>query len=273
MGEETDSAQRGLDNRGFIRSEVSLAQVRPPYPAVIEGLRDACRRAFADQLHSLYLTGSVVKGTARPGQSDLDALVVLRVAPEPAHEAAARQVAQELARRFAFLPEVSLLLFARDTILSDAERNDLGFFVKCLCACIDGDDLREQLPEYQPTLALARGTNGNFRRLLDDRRQRLVAAEDPTEVVAICRGIMRKIVRTGFTLVMPRYHGWTSDLEQAATIFATYYPDKAAAMRAALALSHVPSTNKRRVLAVIDTLGVWLADEYDRLILGTNAAV
>jgi hypothetical protein len=270
MVEVMGSTQRGLDGRGFIRPEVSLAQVRPPYPAVIDSLRDASQGAFADHLHSLYLTGSVVKGTARPGASDLDALAVLRVAPEPAHEAAARRVAQGLEGQFPFLPDVSLLLFARDTILSEAERHDLGFFVKCLCVCLDGEDLREALPEYRPSVALARGTNGNIRRLLADRRQRLVASTDPAEVAAICRGIMRKIVRTGFTLVMPRYHGWTSDVEEAARIFASYYPDEAAAMHEALALAQAPSTARGPVLAVIDTLGVWLAAEYDRVILGTD---
>jgi uncharacterized protein len=270
MAEAIDSAQRGLDGRGFIRSEVSLAQVRPSYRPVIDSLRDACRSAFADQLHSLYLTGSVVKGTARPGESDLDALAVLHVAPEPAHQAAARGAAHGLEQQFRFLSDVSLLLFAWDTILSEAERDDLGFFVKCLCACIDGEDLGKRLPKYRPSVALARGTNGNIRQLLTDRRQHLIDSTDPAEVAAICRGILRKIVRTGFTLVMPRYHGWTSDLEQAATIFAVYYPIEAAAMNEALALALAPSTKKAPVLAVIDALGGWLAAEYDRVILGTE---
>ena len=95
--------------------------------------------------------------------------------------------------------------------------------------------LGQRLPKYRPSVALARGTNGNIRQLLTDRRQHIIDSTDPAEVAAICRGIMRKIVRTGFTLVMPRYHGWTSDLEQAATIFAVYYPVEAAAMNEALA--------------------------------------
>jgi hypothetical protein len=273
MDTALESTRHGLDTRGFIRCKVSLARVRPPYDAVLAAFRETCRRTFAGELHSLSLTGSVVNGTARPGTSDLDGLAILQAPPASAHDGAARQVARELGRRFPFLSDVSILIFGRDTILSEAERYDLGFFVKCLCACVDGEDLGAQLPEYQPTLALARGTNGNIRRLLADRRDRLAATRDPAEVGASCRGIMRKIVRTGFTLVMPRYRGWTSDLEPAATIFARYYPDQGAAMRAALALARRPSTDARPVLEAIDTLGAWLADEYDRLISGPSSAI
>lgn len=64
MDEEVDNPPLALDHRGFIRAEVSLAQVRPPSPAAVEAWRETCRRTFAELLHSLHLTGSVVKGTA-----------------------------------------------------------------------------------------------------------------------------------------------------------------------------------------------------------------
>src|SRR5215217_5292624 len=108
MVEIPHRAARGLDRHGFILPEVSLDRVRPPYPPVIAALREQCRAVFRSDLHSLYLTGSVVKGTARPGQSDLDALAVLQVAPAPAHEELARRVADAVAERYPFVTEVSL---------------------------------------------------------------------------------------------------------------------------------------------------------------------
>jgi uncharacterized protein len=269
-GEPASAAERGLDDHGYIRPEVSLAFVAGAYRPVIAELREQNRIALGDHLHSLYLTGSVVKGTARPGVSDLDALAVVRVTPAPEHEEAAHRVARVVAERFPFLTDVSLLLFDRATVLSEAQRYDMGFFVKCLCACVDGEDLGNRLGRYRPSVALARGTNGNIRRLLADRRRRLETTIDPAEVASICRGIMRKIVRTGFTMVMPRYQGWTSDLEPAVTIFASYYPEQAGPMRVALALAQAPSTEKTRVIDLLDSMGLWLADEYDRVIMGAR---
>src|SRR5215213_4351077 len=107
MVEMADRAARGLDRQGYILPEVSLAWVRSPYPPVIAALREQCRTVFLSDLHSLYLTGSVVKGTARPSQSDLDALAVLQVATTPAHKEAARGVAAAVVGSFPFIPEVS----------------------------------------------------------------------------------------------------------------------------------------------------------------------
>ena len=78
---------------------------------------------------------------------------------------------------------------------------------------------------------------------------------------------MGKIVRTGFTLVMPHWRGWTSDLDPCAEIFAQYHPDRAEAMRAARDLARNPSGDRAEVLRVLEVIGAWLADESDAEIL------
>ncbi len=71
-----------------------------------------------------------------------------------------------------------------------------------------------------------------------------------------------RLVRTGFTLVMPRFGGWTSDLDQSAAVFGHYYPARADQMKMAASACRTP-TGDRAVLAVlISDLGPWLAAEY-----------
>ena len=194
-------------------------------------------------------------------------MAVLRVEPGVDHEARALDIAATVDAYDPVVAGVTLGLVSRDRILSAAERYDMGFFLASLSVCIDGDDLTRELPRYRPTVELARATNGNIRRLVEDRHRRLVETADPVVVSGICRGIMRKIVRTGFTLVMPRYHGWTSEIVPAAEIFAAYYPEQRAAMEQAAALALSPSSDREVVVPVLDSLGAWLSDEYDRAIL------
>jgi len=66
---------------------------------------------------------------------------------------------------------------------------------------------------------------------------------------------------------MSRYHGWTSDLSQCAEIFARYYPAKRQEIDTARELAAKPSPDRSHVLAIIATLGEWLASEYERVIL------
>src|SRR5687768_14622461 len=101
------TTEHGLDRAGFIRPEVSLDRVATLYLPVVEHLREECRTAFGNDLHSLYLCGSLVKGTAQPGISDLDALAVLRDAPEGRHEVIERDVSRSIEERYRFLSGAS----------------------------------------------------------------------------------------------------------------------------------------------------------------------
>jgi hypothetical protein len=258
---------RDLDDDGFIRPEVSLAWVSARYAPVTGQTVKVVRQHLGPRLHSLYLCGSIVKGTAVPHRSDLDALAALHGAPTDADHTAARLAAAEIGAAFPFLADVSIGLWSAEAILSEDERYDMGFFVKCLCVCVDGVDLGARLPRYTPSLALARGTNGNIGQLVADRRARLAALDDPAGIRFICRGIMRKLLHTAFTLVMPRYGVWTSDLDRSAALFGRYYPTWRAAMEIVLRLAREPSGDKAVVLAILDTTGAWLVGEYERTIM------
>ena len=72
-------------------------------------------------------------------------------------------------------------------------------------------------------------------------RERVAEAATGTERKSFSRGAARRIVRTGFTLVMPRWHGWTSDLDTSAQVFGHYYPGRAGQMRAAAATARTPT--------------------------------
>jgi hypothetical protein len=61
---------------------------------------------------------------------------------------------------------------------------------------------------------------------------------------------------------MPRWRGWTSDLDRSAELFGYRYPQRAGQMRAAAAAARVPSADPDVLATLIDDLGPWLAAEY-----------
>jgi uncharacterized protein len=258
---------RGLDQDGAIAREGSLNLVREPFTRVVDVAHTMITEMFdKSRLHSAYLYGSVPRGTATAGVSDLDLLLALRDEPTDADRAHAKLIEAALDRSFAQINGVGILLFGTRTLLSDLERHDLGFFVACLCTPLLGDDLAEQLPRYRPTTLLARETNGDLAVVLLRWRGRLAEALTDEERRAFSRGIARRVVRTGFTLVMPRWGGWTSDLNEAAETFGIYYPERAHQMRSAAATGRTHSAVPAAVLGMlIDDLGPWLAAEYQTI--------
>ncbi|MFE7075737.1 nucleotidyltransferase [Streptomyces sp. NPDC057620] len=272
------SAKRGLDAQGYIEREGSLGLVPGAFRPVVASARDRVLDVFGGRLHSAYLYGSIPRGTPRVGRSDLDLLLVLREEPAEADRADARTLDEALDKEFTQIDGAGTLLAGRAQVLSDLERHDLGWFVACLCTPLLGEDLAEELPRYRPDALLARETNGDLALLLPRWRERIAevtevtGAGGPQEAALrpLVRYMSRHLVRTGFTLVMPRWNGWTSDLAEMAEVFAAYYPERdrpqrAAQLREAAVLGHEPVGDRAVLRSYVDDLGPWLAEEYARV--------
>jgi predicted nucleotidyltransferase len=254
---------RGLAEDGTIAREGALARVPAEFTPVVEAARAGVTAAFGSgRLHSGYLYGSIPRGTAVPGASDLDLLLALREEPTDADRADARALEAALDGAFPQIDGVGVLLFSVRTLLSDLERHDLGFFVACLCTPLIGPDLAGQLPRYRPDGLVARETNGDLGLVLPAWRARAAAAASEADRRKLGRGVGRRLVRTGFTLVMPRWGGWTSDLDTSAAVFGDHYPERAEQMRVAAATGRRPSGSPEVLGMLIDDLAPWLAAEY-----------
>ncbi|MET7987025.1 nucleotidyltransferase [Streptomyces sp. NPDC005281] len=260
----------GLDAQGYIEREGSPARVPSAFRPVVAAARERLLDVFGAWLDGAYLYGSIPRGTARVGRSDLDLLLSLREEPTDTDRADARALEGALDEEFAEIDGVGALLFSRTRLLSDLETNDLGWFVACLCTPLLGEDLAEHLPRYRPDALLARETNGDLALLLPRWRERIAAADTDEARRPLVRSMSRHLVRTGFTLVMPRWNGWTSSLGEMAEAFGTYYPRRAAEMRSAAVRGYEPAGGpavlRGAVLrAYADDLGPWLAGEYARV--------
>jgi predicted nucleotidyltransferase len=256
---------KGLDAQGYIAREGSLGRVPRAFRPVVAAARERVLDLFGARLHSAYLYGSIPRGTARVGRSDLDLLVALREEPAPADQENARTLAHALDKEFPQIDGVGALLYGRDVLLSDLERHDMGWFVACLCTPLLGDDLAEYLPRYRPDSLLARETNGDLAVLLPRWRERIGTADSDETRTRLVRFMSRHLVRTAFTLVMPRWNGWTSDLAEMAEVFGAYYPARADQIRRAAALGRTPTADTAVLRTYVDDLGPWLADEYARV--------
>lgn len=256
----------GLDRDGFIAREGDLARVPPAFAPVVEAAKAEIQRAFnPHHLHSAYLYGSIPRGTAVPGTSDLDVLLALRDEPTDTDRAVASSLQDTLDARFPQINGAGIELASTGTLLSDIERYDLGWFVACLCTPLTGEDLAASLPRYRPTSLLARETNGDVGDLIPRWRAQLSEADTDSSLRGLSRLVSRRLVRTGFTLVMPRWGGWTSDLGESAAVFGRYYPARADQMLTAATVARAPTTDRPIFAMLINDLGPWLAAEYVRV--------
>jgi uncharacterized protein len=256
-------SERGLAHDGTIAREGALDRVPAAFTPVVDAACAQIAETFnSARLHSAYIYGSIPRGTAIPGVSDLDLQLALHHEPTEADRADATAIEVALDHVFPQIDGVGILLTSTHALLSELERHDAGFFIACLCTPLLGPDLAERLPRYRPTTELARETNGDLALALKRWRTRAAQAATDADRRALSRVVARRIVRSGFTLIMPRWGGWTSDLNESAELFGRYYPEHADQMRTAAAIGRVPSTDPAVLSTLIDDLGPWLAAEY-----------
>lgn len=220
--------------------------MQPEFAPLVQEYAAAARTAFGTDLDSIYLYGSIPRGTARVGVSDLDGQLLLTREPTEADRAQVRRLEEALGAAYPQVCFVGILLDARTALVDPAERWDGGFHLRVLCTPLWGPDAGEDIAPHQVGLELARGIQGDWRgalallrqdaRALAQARSTDPAVSDESAVGALCRSTGRRLARIAFAWVMPRWGGWSSDPAVMLEVVAELEPRWAEPMAAAVRL-------------------------------------
>ncbi|WP_131106227.1 nucleotidyltransferase domain-containing protein [Ornithinimicrobium sufpigmenti] len=225
---------QGLDGHGHVRREGDLSLVQRPFAPLVQQFVSAARATFAADLDSVYLYGSIPRGTARVGVSDLDGQLLLRREPTADDRVAVRHLEETLGAAAPQVSSVGILLDSRAALVDPAERYDGGFHIRVLCTPVWGPDAGAEVSPHTVSLELARGIQGDWRGAL--RRLRQHGTHPPADLGPFCRSTGRRLARIAFAWVMPRWGGWSSDPAVMHRVVAGLEPGWAAPMAAAVRL-------------------------------------
>jgi predicted nucleotidyltransferase len=259
--------QDGLDAEGYIETCGSVERIPPVFRPAVDDSIALLTSTLEARLHGLYLCGSVATGRARLGHSDIDLLVIFRDSVSDRDQAEIRHVANTLSTScHSLVREVGLGAVSLREALAEEGLPGWGCFIKHLCVCLAGQDIRPLLPRFRPSIEVARGFNGDYPSVTQAGLQELAEANQTEIAQSLMRRICRKTVRTGFSLVMPRLGCWTTDLEPSVEYFCRYYPEKRTSMSLILGWIQRPPENREEFLRTIEPLADWLSIEFDRVI-------
>lgn len=248
------------DKDGYIVKAASADKIQPEWRPAVDTVVNAYVDNLGDDLHSVYIRGSVAKGEAIEHVSDLDTIALTTTDKGYVNTDWMRAFRQKFAQDFPFVSGVEIQLVP----IEDIGRNN-RILIKTQTACIYGEDIAPQLPPLKPgrdTMihAFALGER------IEETVERLKTAEDPERIAHICTWIMKRIVRTGCELVMERSGKYTRDLYPCYELFSGYYPEKSDEMYHALELAIHPSQDAREIIDVLEGIGGWLVREVNAVL-------
>ena len=252
------------DEQGFLQSRADAANITGPWLAAVEAVKSAYLGHWPTDIHSVYVRGSVAKGLAVEGTSDIDSFAVLKPGYEQelsyeAIKAWAEAVEKAVREDFSFVTgvEFSLELFewAQD------RGNVYALILKTEAVCVYGENLADRIAPYKPGSEMAFQTK-YFRSHLET-----FLAEYPEEPEAekseFLNWMLRRFLRLGMELVMVEEQRFTRDLYLCCESFAKHYPEKKLEMYRALELAINPVLGEATE-TFVEEFGEWLAKEAER---------
>ena len=244
---------------GFIVNPCRSERVVSPWREAVNLLSTLCQTSLGASLQSLYLRGSVPRGTAVEYHSDLDAVCVTR-SPPPLPPSLHAAIQARVRAAHPFCTGVDLRIITHDRLLTPGRSAALQFLLKTQSLCIAGEDITENWPSFglqQARITLQGLTTSLAGTRASLTRQPGIGAD---ECEQLCRWIAKKIVRAGFELVAERERAYTRDLYPCWTGFARHYPEMAEPMREVLTLAINPRPDPLRIETALK-VGDWLRIE------------
>lgn len=252
------------DSDGHIINHSDWKNINSIFLPVINDVVHTYSTLLQDNLHSVYIRGSIPKGIGIEGVADLDTIAITKQNPNKLQLKRIKEVEQELNQKHTCVDGIELSVYCKEDILNSSSFSIISFILQTHSICVFGEDLIPQLPRYKANEALANDhlihLHGQIKNACDDLQDN----SDIEDIKDCCKWIMKIIVRAGLALVITKENTYTRDLYPAYKMFSKYYPEKESDMRKALEYAITPIIDTNQLLSFLNEYGTWMVSEADK---------
>lgn len=254
-----------LDANGYILNDARAEYIHPPFDVLVNDAVAAYTQHLTNDIHSIYVSGSVARGLAVEGESDMNIFAVLNEISDP--DLVLRDwippAEEAILDKHKSIADIRLDLWPYAYVLNDPAYFSIGaFIIKTQSVCVWGSDLASELLDYRISPHIA---NDDIVQINDDVLESLDDIQtNPRRARTVAYRVSKQLLHTGFSLVMLEEGVYTRDLNLSYECFVKHYPDRAHYMRQALEYAHNPPRDPQLVLNLLDDLGLFVISEADK---------
>ncbi|MCS0351811.1 nucleotidyltransferase domain-containing protein [Vibrio ordalii] len=234
------------------------------YQAAIDDLIKFLRAGLGDNLHSLYLYGSVARRTARYGRSNLDVVLVTHRDFSGQRATLLNTIKWRFQKSFPHITEVSIKTALVSEVATLESIFTWGFMLRHCCVCILGDDLAECFGDFEPSWEIAKHWNMDIADWVFFYRDKIAKTSSESEQSKAQVAIAKKLLRASYSLIMYRDKNWFDDPIECGQQFLRYHPEKKIDIERLGILLSGRVIAKRSVIGILDSYGQWLAKQYQK---------
>ena len=252
-----------VDRDGYVVNDGSIDKVQEKWRPIIEEVKNAYLSHFGNKLKSIYIRGSVARGVAKEYVSDLDTIAFVDLPEDKIILDWAKKFNNHIKNKYPFVTKVEIIVDTKEKAYSN---NGNRIMLKTQSVCIYGNDLAKNIKPFRINRDLVQHAFSLRKDM--DKTLNHIKRNPGQKIMERCLSIMKRMVRTGFELVMVRTHKYTRDLCPGYKEFAKYYPEWKNEMKKALQLCITSTNNVQEIKLLLNTLGKFLEKETTRVFGG-----
>lgn len=212
-------------------------------------------------IHSIYVRGSVARGVALSGLSDIDLVIITKNPLVSFNKDWQRKFVRELRKRYKQVDDVEFDLVPYTKIMNFNSPSGIRVLLTLQSKCILGEDLIEKFP-------ILKTDNSAFVHIpffhgFQDQITNTIKTKE-VFLPAYIPWVTKRYIRTGFELCIEREKVFTRDLYPCYEIFTKYYPLHKQQMYKILEQCIKPTWSKNELLYCINHFGEWLSKEISK---------
>ncbi len=252
-----------VDETGYIINDAHINKIQPAFLEVIQEVKNTCFQSLQDDLHSIYIRGSVPRGIGIEGIADIDVIILVRKAPKDIDLEWSENIEQQLLQKFNSISGVELSFYDVEEVLHSNRFSFISFMIQTHGICIFGEDIRPRLPKYKVSKELAYEHLNHLQAQVEQACEELIHNKGREDIEDCCRWIMKIVVRAGLALTIDKAGLYSRDLYPAYELFSKHFPEQEHNMRRALRYAVNPIDDIIEILAFLDNFGGWMITEAD----------
>ncbi|WP_394152833.1 nucleotidyltransferase domain-containing protein [Vibrio maritimus] len=247
-----------------IQSPINQLIPQPTYVPVVEDLIACLKSGLKDNLHSVYIYGSVANGNAIPNVSNLDVVLVTQRPLAAGQKSLFNSINWRFQKDFPFVKGLAVRTALVSEVASLSALFTWGFLLKQCCTNVYGEDLAECFGHYVPSWEIAKQWNMDIEQSAAILRREVALAEDAQSQLSAQRQLAKKLLRAAYGLVLHKTKRWLDDPLESGRAFLDYYPERQQTIERLGILLGQRVIPKRSVVGLLDDFAPWLAKEYQK---------
>jgi len=253
------------DFKGYLKNNLNEKDIISPWKECVEEVKKSYLKYLSNEIHSIYIRGSVAKGKAIEKISDIDSFAVVKTNPKNIDLLWVKEQRRKIKQKFPFITKVEFEFLYKKDLLEKERYFPSRFTIKLMSVCIYGKDLSKKIDKIKPNLETARKLQEDVEKVIVVTKKDLEHG-NKEKILLRCSWAMKRLLRQCMILTMFKEKTFSRDLYPCYKVFSKYYPEKEKEAKNILKLAIYPISNKESIQKILDNFGKWLLFESNKIL-------